>query len=61
MMPLSTTSQAATLFKAHHPNMTLIDPAKRMKRSRYSCWDFFCQRCCTNTTTGKETCRAICM
>jgi hypothetical protein len=51
-------SQAALLIKAPHKNMSLIQEAK--KKSRSSCWDFFCERCCTNQTTGKETCIAIC-
>jgi hypothetical protein len=53
-------SQAAMAIASPAKNMSLIQDAKK-KRSRYSCWDFFCQRCCTNQTTGKEVCRPICM
>lgn len=60
VLDASSTAEAAMFFKAPQKNMSLVEPAKK-KRSRYLCSTFICVECCTNQTTGKETCRAICM
>jgi|RhiMetdeSRZDD1v2_1073273.scaffolds.fasta_scaffold778300_2 hypothetical protein len=56
-------AQAAMVVSSGKANMSLIEPAARKakRRARQSCWEFFCQRCCTDPRTGKETCRGICM
>jgi hypothetical protein len=54
-------SQAAMVIASPAKSMSLIQEAKKKRSARYSCWTFFCQRCCTDRNTGKETCRPICM
>jgi hypothetical protein len=53
-------SQAAMPMGAQK-NMSVIEQAKKKSARRYSCWDFFCTRCCTDQVTGEESCRPICM